>query len=224
MDIDIERPQLPDQSYNQPEAPERDYKDIKRNPNNHRKSRQRITDNYMFVDDDDNPSQHRQKSSTKRNDDYVYITADKPVGKRNDRGNPKDDYVYIPADKPVGKRRDKPVRISSDQKRDDGRLSGVLVIRDYDEYVEYKKRPKGIVMYSAKNCPACDGIKGLYGRIGARYRDRICLAFVDIDELKLEFSQVPVFVAHVRGEEFDSMLGADADGLKQLVKKTILAK
>ena len=52
----------------------------------------------------------------------------------------------------------------------------------------------------------------------------IKLGIVDIDELNLDFSKVPVFVAYVKGEEVNNMLGSDPQGLKDFIKNTILLK
>ena len=101
---------------------------------------------------------------------------------------------------------------------------GVILINSYDKFKAFKKWPKCIVMYTAEGCEACTSIKPLYHRIGRRYGQHIKLGIVDIDELNLDFSKVPVFVAYVKGEEVNNMLGSDPQGLKDFIKNTILLK
>lgn len=98
----------------------------------------------------------------------------------------------------------------------------VIHIHNFDEYQKFKENyPRGVVFYGAVWCHACKDIEPLYKRICNRYHKRVALAHVDIDEAKLDFTAVPVFVALRNGKQIDNLEGADKDALKALIKKVI---
>jgi len=100
--------------------------------------------------------------------------------------------------------------------------SKVLSITNSKEYEAFKKtHTRGIIFYGASWCHACSEIEPLYTRIANRYHKRITLAHVDIDECKLDFERIPVFVGYYEGKELANMEGADSGGLKQLIKEII---
>jgi len=101
--------------------------------------------------------------------------------------------------------------------------SHVIRIKDFNEYIDFKKHRRGIIFYGAKWCGACDEIKPAYLRISNHYYKRIHMAYVNIDDPKLDFSVIPVFVTFRKGKQLNSMEGADKEGLKKLIKDAILA-
>ncbi|CAH6418454.1 Thioredoxin [uncultured virus] len=117
--------------------------------------------------------------------------------------------------------KDKRKNHAGDLKKKDSGSDKLIHIRSKEDYLEFKKYPRGIIFYGAEWCKACKEIEPLYKRICNRYHKKITMAHVDIDEAKLEFTAVPVFVAMHNGKQFDSLEGADRDALRTLVKKTI---
>lgn len=100
--------------------------------------------------------------------------------------------------------------------------SKVIEITNYAEYEAFKNSyRRGIIFYGADWCHACQQINPLYIRIANRYSNRIAFAHADIQVCKLDFDQIPVFVAFRKGREINSMLGADNEGLKEFVKGAI---
>ena len=100
----------------------------------------------------------------------------------------------------------------------------VKSIRSFDQYKKFvKKSKKCIVFDSASWCSACTTIKPLYYRIAARYSKYVKFGYCEIDypDTQLDFSSIPVFVILYKGKEIRSVVGADKDGLKDLVKEII---
>lgn len=92
-------------------------------------------------------------------------------------------------------------------------------VRDYDTFK--KKYTCGVIFYSASWCEACSELLPLYERIANRYYKYVALGYVDIDKCRLDFNKVPVFVAFYKGEEVNSIEGADSDRLKEFIRSTI---
>lgn len=104
-------------------------------------------------------------------------------------------------------------------------MSKVHHIKSYDAYIAFKKKyPRCVIFYGADWCDACKEVKDLYARIAKRYETKIILAYVDIDNPKLNFQRIPVFVFYRRGEEVNSIEGADKEGLKRLIREAILSR
>ena len=100
--------------------------------------------------------------------------------------------------------------------------SKVLEITSVGDYEIFKNNHRrGVIFYGAKWCHACNDIEPLYRRIANRYHKRIAMAHADIDECKLDFDRIPVFVAFYNGKELTNMEGADFDGLKQFIREVI---
>lgn len=101
----------------------------------------------------------------------------------------------------------------------------VIEITSTEEYEKFKKKySRCVVFYGAEWCHSCKDIEGLYARIANRYYKRVAMAHVDIDVALLDFTHVPVFVALRRGKQIDTIKGANRAGLKELVKKAIIAE
>lgn len=101
----------------------------------------------------------------------------------------------------------------------------VIEITNKREYEKFKEKyNRSVVFYGAEWCHACKDIGRLYSRIANRYHKRVAMAHVDIDVANLDFTHVPVFAALRHGKQIDSMEGADRAGLKELVKKAIMAE
>jgi thioredoxin-like negative regulator of GroEL len=104
-------------------------------------------------------------------------------------------------------------------------MSGVIHIRNKKEYDEFKsKHRRAVVFYGAEWCEACTDMWDIYNRIAKRYQKYVALGYADIEECKLDFSAVPVFVSLRKGQQLNSMEGADRRGLKQLIKEVIQSK
>jgi len=103
--------------------------------------------------------------------------------------------------------------------------SKVIRIRNVEDYDAFKKNNKRcVVFYSAEWCHACKSIGTLYTRIANRYYKRVAMAYVDIDEAKLDFTAVPVFVTLFNGKEMKNIEGSDEEGLKSIIKEVIKAE
>ena len=100
----------------------------------------------------------------------------------------------------------------------------VVEITSREEYENFKKNRRAVIFYGAKWCDACTYIHNLYERIANRYHKHVKLAYVDIDVCELDFSAVPIFVSLRKGQQLNSMEGADKKGLKQLIKEVIQAE
>lgn len=93
---------------------------------------------------------------------------------------------------------------------------------EYDKLLEDHRRL--VIFFGAKWCDGCTKVTPLYEQIANRYHKRVTLAHIDIDDNKLDYSQVPVFVAYRKGKQINSFLGGEKHSLKELVKEAILTK
>lgn len=103
-------------------------------------------------------------------------------------------------------------------------MSSVVEIKNREGFEAFKKHRRCVVFYGAEWCDACKGIENLYARIATRYRKKIRMAHVDVDKLQLDFSKVPIFVTYRKGKVLNTMVGANKEGLKELVKEAIQAE
>lgn len=103
--------------------------------------------------------------------------------------------------------------------------SKVVIIKTPTEFKNFEKtNDRCVIFYSAKNCPSCMNILSFYIRLANKYHSRVAMAYVDVTEVGLDFSTIPVFTAIYKKNEICNFEGADKIKLKQLVKKAILAK
>ena len=101
-------------------------------------------------------------------------------------------------------------------------MSKVVQITNVNEYKKFKENNRrGVILYGAKWCHACEDIKPLYVRIANRYYKKIAMAYVDIEKCNLDFSKVPVLNSFYRGKITNSMEGASKSGLKEFIKDAI---
>ncbi len=104
-------------------------------------------------------------------------------------------------------------------------MSKVVEISNFDEYNDFKNDHSRIVIfYGAKWCKGCTELMPMYIRIANRYHNRIAMGHVDVDECKLDFEEVPVFVSMYKGNQINSIVGADNEELKRFVKEAIQYK
>ena len=104
-------------------------------------------------------------------------------------------------------------------------MSKLIRITNKNEYIDFKKNhPRAVIFYGAEWCEACTEIKPLYIRVANRYYQRVTLGYVDIEECKLDFSVIPIFVSFRNGEQLNSMEGADRKALKEFIKEVIQIK
>lgn len=86
------------------------------------------------------------------------------------------------------------------------------------------KYPKSILFFGCTNCKACDDLYPLYYRIADRYKSKVKLAYIDVDQCGLDFTTVPFFVSLVNGKILDRMIGATPNELRNFVGNCIQAK
>ena len=101
----------------------------------------------------------------------------------------------------------------------------MLRISNLEEYEALKNNNRRLVIfYSSNQCEACVDTIPLYERIAKRYHKRVTLAYCDIDECRLNFEVVPVFVSFYKGHFVNRMEGVNSINLKLFIKEVIETK
>jgi thioredoxin-like negative regulator of GroEL len=100
-------------------------------------------------------------------------------------------------------------------------MDSVIRVTNLKQYDKLLKNKRVIIFYSLKGCDACTVVEDLYNRIARRYRDKIALAYADVEECGLDFEHLPVFVFFYQGKEVDSLVGSNKEGLRDFIAKSI---
>ena len=97
------------------------------------------------------------------------------------------------------------------------KVQQIIELQDYDAYKKFTRHGKCIVEYGAPWCTACMDINPHYITLCKQYGDKIKMGYVNIDKCKLQFQNIPVFVAIHNGKELNSIIGSNQTGLEQLI-------
>lgn len=96
--------------------------------------------------------------------------------------------------------------------------NNIVHIRTSKEHDLFRKKYKNfVIFFGCDTCPSCIGLYPLYERIGDRYKNKITLAYIDVNECHLDFTRLPYFVSVVNGSIKNRMTGATRDELKSFI-------
>jgi thiol-disulfide isomerase/thioredoxin len=97
-------------------------------------------------------------------------------------------------------------------------VAEVVIIKKKSDYDQLKKKYEKFVMfYGASWCTACHEMFPLYNKLAKQYGKEMGFGYCDVEKARLDFSKVPVFVSVYQGEELDNCLGANKEGLQELI-------
>lgn len=103
-------------------------------------------------------------------------------------------------------------------------MTVVIEITSQEQFTAFTKKRKGVILYGTDWCEACHQIKPMFERIAKRYEGRVLCAYADVEKNGLSFDKVPVLNTYFKGEMLNTMIGANIDGLKELIKEVLEMK
>lgn len=101
-------------------------------------------------------------------------------------------------------------------------LTNINNYSDYEKFLNNTR--KGVIFYGSKRCGHCIKIKPFVEQLSRRYPS-IRFAYVETTEVEVEgISGVPLFVAYLRKEAVDMLLGADEKRLVSMIEQELVSK
>lgn len=80
----------------------------------------------------------------------------------------------------------------------------------------------GVMFYGSKRCPHCRNMKPVIERMAQKYPS-VAFSHVETTEVEVvHINEIPVFIGYKNGVPIDIVMGADSDGLTQLIEKKLL--
>lgn len=115
-------------------------------------------------------------------------------------------------------------RKNETQKNKVSRVSPVVKLKTLDDYKRFKKHSKTIILYGAEWCEACKDIYSFYRKLAYENKNKIHMAYVDVDKLGLNINSLPLFVFYSRSNEICKFEGAMKNNLEILITRALKYK
>lgn len=100
-------------------------------------------------------------------------------------------------------------------------MTHVREITNADEFNNFVKSRRGAIFYGVKGCDACDTLWPMFQRLAKRYHTKIAMAHADVEECGLSFEKVPLIVTYRKGDIVNQMIGANIQGLKEIITEAL---